>query len=241
MIADSRIKEMTLGLFKQESERDQQKKVGASDFSDPCEYHLAKKLLGQDSGEFKYFLGAKIGTATHEFLEARIPRVDLTQYPEFGSAVVEQSIVIGELQGYGVIKSKPDLVLVDGKHLIDWKTSKRDKSKQLQAVIDGIAKDTKVAAEAKYSLKKYYAQSQIYAYGLNKAGTEIDACSLVFINRDGTYDPDIWTYTFAYDEEFAQSMWDRLERIWLEVSGDRDLEDFPRDPECFNCKVLDAE
>lgn len=239
MIADSRIKEMTLGLFKLESERDQQKKVGASDFSDPCEYHLAKKLLGIAPNEFKYFLGAKIGTATHEFLEARIPKIDLDEYPEFASAQIEQTITIGELDGYGVIKSKPDLVLVDGKHLIDWKTSKRDKSKQMQAVIDGIAKDTKVAAEAKYSLSKYYAQAQIYAYGLNKSGTEIDACSLVFINRDGTYDPDIWTWTFDYDESAGQQMWDRLERIWNEVSGDRDIEDFPRDPECFTCKVLE--
>lgn len=240
MIADSRIKEMTLALFKIESERDKQSKVGASDFSDPCEYHLAKKLLGGEPGEFKYFLGAKIGTATHEFLEARIPQIDIAEYPEFASAVVEETITIGELDGYGVIKSKPDLVLRDGKHLIDWKTSKRDKSKQLQAVIDGIAKDTKVAAEAMYSLKKYYAQAQIYAYGLNKSGTEIDACSLVFINRDGTYDPDIWTYTFPYDEAFAQSMWDRLARIWEEVSTGKDLEEFSKDPECFSCKVLEG-
>ena len=240
MIADSRIRDMALGLFKQESARDQQKKVGASDFSDPCEYHLAKKLLGQPSGEFKYFLGAKIGTATHEFLESRIGTTDLDEFPEFKSAVIEETIILGELEGYGTVKSKPDLVLVEGKHLVDWKTSKRDKSKQLQAVVDGIAKDTKAAAEALYSVKKYYAQAQIYAWGLNKSGTEIDACSLVFINRDGSYDPDIWTYTFPYDEAFAQSMWDRLVRLWDEVSSGRNLEDFERDPMCFNCKVIDG-
>jgi hypothetical protein len=241
LIADSRIKEMTLGLFKIESDRDKQSKVGASDFSDPCEYHLAKKLLGGEPGEFKYFLGAKIGTATHEFLEARIPQINLEEFPEFGSARIEETITIGELEGYGVIKSKPDLVLVDGKHLIDWKTSKRDKSKQLQAVIDGIAKDTQAAKEALYSLKKYFAQAQIYAYGLNKSGIEVDGCSLVFINRDGTYDPDIWSYTFPYDADFAQSMWDRLERIWDEVSRQgKNLEEFERDPECFNCKVLEG-
>jgi hypothetical protein len=201
---------------------------------------LAKKLLGMPGGEFKYFLGAKIGTATHEFLEKRMETVDFDEFPEFKSAKIEQTIVLGELDGYGTVKSKPDLVLVDGKHLVDWKTSKRDKSKQLQAVVDGTAKDTKAAAEALYSLKKYYAQAQIYAWGLNKSGTEIDACSLVFINRDGSYDPDVWTYTFPYDEEFAQSMWDRLVRLWSEVSGGRDLEEFERDPMCFNCKVVDG-
>ena len=241
MISDLRIREMALGLFKQESARDKQRKVGASDFSDPCEFHLAKKLLGLPIGEFKYFLGAKIGTATHEFLEKRIETADLDEFPEFGSARIEESIVLGELEGYGVIKSKPDLVLVEGKHLVDWKTSKRDKSKQLQAVVDGTAKDTKAASEALYSLKKYYAQAQIYAWGLNKSGTEIDACSLVFINRDGTYDPDVWTYTFPYDEAFAQSMWDRLARIWTEVSSGKDLDSFEKDPQCFNCKVTEGD
>ena len=91
-----------------------------------------------------------------------------------------------------------------------------------------------------YSLKKYYAQAQIYAWGLNKGGIKIDACSLVFINRDGTYDPDVWTYTFDYDEEFARSLWKRLERIWEELQGGKDLDEFQREENCFNCKVLDA-
>jgi hypothetical protein len=236
MISDSRIKELTLGLFKQESARDKQVKVGASDFSDPCEHHLAKKLKGIHGGEFKYWLGAKIGTATHEFLEKRIESVDVELYPEFKGALVEETIVLGDLAGYGVIKSKPDLVLVEGNHLIDWKTSKRDKSKKLQNVVHGLSED----ADSMYSLKKYYAQAQIYAWGLNKGGTKIDACSLVFINRDGTYDPDVWTYTFEYDEEFARSMWKRLERIWGELQGGKDLDEFQREENCFNCKVLDA-
>lgn len=240
MIPDSRIKEMALGLFKQQSARDGQRKVGASDFSDPCEYHLAKKLLGLPRGESKYWMGAKVGTAIHEFLEARIETVDLDEFPEFASARVEQTIVLGELENYGTIKSKPDLAFVEGKHLVDWKSSKREKSKQLQSVVLGEAKDTRVAAEATYTLKRYFAQAQIYAWGLNKEGIEIDACSLVFINRDGTYDPDVWTWTFPYDADFAQSMWDRLARIWAEVQSGKDIEEFQREEHCFDCKVLEA-
>ena len=236
MITDDRIKAITLGLFKQESARDKQIKIGASDFSDPCEYHLAKKLKGIGGGTFKYWLGAKIGTATHEFLEKRIETVDIKEYPEFKDAKVEQTIVLGELEGYGTIKSKPDLVLVNGGHLVDWKTSKRDKSKKLQNVIYGLSED----ADSMYTLKKYYAQAQIYAWGLNKEGTKIDGCSLVFINRDGTYDPDIWSYTFEYDKDFAQKMWERLERIWKEVSSGKELEEFQRESHCFNCKVIDG-
>jgi hypothetical protein len=240
MISDSRIRELALGLFKQESARDKQKKIGASDFSDPCEYHIAKKLLGLPSGEFKYWMGAKVGTAIHEFLEKRIESVDLEEFPEFTGALVEQSILLGELEGYGTIKSKPDLALVEGKHLVDWKTSKREKSRQLQSAVYGEAKETKVYAESMYTLKRYFAQAQIYAWGLNKQGTEIDACSLVFINRDGTYDPDVWTWTFPYDEKFAESMWARLSRIWGDLQAEKPLEDFPKEEYCFDCKVLEA-
>ncbi len=236
MITSDRIKDLSLSLFKQESARDKQKKIGASDFSDPCEYHLAKKLLGQSTGEFKYWMGAKLGTATHEFLETRIPLSDFSEYPEFEGALIEQTITLGELDGYGVIKSKPDLVLVKGDHLIDWKTSKRDKSKKLQNVIHGLSED----AESTYTLKKYFAQAQIYAWGLNNSGVKVDACSLVFINRDGTYDPDVWDWTFPYQEDFAVSMWVRLERIWKDLQDGREIESFEREPFCFNCKVLDA-
>lgn len=236
MLTQDRVQELTLSLFKQESSRDKQKKIGASDFSDPCEYHLAKKLLGQPSGEFKYWMGAKLGTATHEFLEKRIPLSDFSEYPEFKDARIEESIVLGELEGYGTIKSKPDLALIHGDHLIDWKTSKRDKSKKLQNVIHGLRDDE----ESRYTLKKYFAQAQIYAWGLNNSGVKIDGCSLVFINRDGTYDPDVWNYTFPYDENFALSMWSRLERIWGQLQDGADLETFERDIFCFNCKVLDA-
>jgi hypothetical protein len=241
MITENRMKELALSLFKQESERDKQKKIGASDFSDPCEYHLAKKLLGVQMPEFKYYLGGKLGTATHEFLEKRIPISNFEQFPEFASAVIEQSIVLGELEGYGVIKSKPDLVLVDGAHLVDWKTTKRDKSKQLRDVIHGVGKDTKASADAAYSLKKYYAQAQIYAWGLNKNGIKIDSCSLVFVNRDGTNDADVWPWTFPYSEDFALAMWERLERIWSEVRNGKDVETFDKEAQCFSCNVLEEQ
>lgn len=236
MITDTRVKELALSLFQQQSSRDSQKLVGASDFSDPCEYHLASKLMGIEQPVFKYWMGARIGTAVHEFLEARIPNSDFEQYPEFSSARIEQTIRLGKLEGYGEVKSKPDLAFVDNKHLVDWKTSNRKKSKALQAIIF----EGKEDPEASYTLRRYYAQVQIYAWGLNKNNIPIDGCSLVFINRDGTYEPDLWTWTFDYDEKFALDVWHRLERIWKEIQNGKELESFPREENCFNCKVLDA-
>lgn len=236
MITDQRVKEIALGLFRQESARDGQKLIGASDFSDPCDHHLAKRLAGVKSGSFKYWMGAKLGTAVHEYLESQIERADMESFPELDGAFVEKTITLGELDGYGVIKSKPDLVMVEGSHLVDWKTSKRDKSRKLQNVIHGLSDD----GSATYTLRRYYSQAQIYAWGLNKEGIEIDGCSLVFINRDGTYEPDVWTYTFEYDQSVAESLWERLESIWSDLRAGRDFEDFERQEHCFNCKVIDA-
>lgn len=221
--------------MKQVSERDAQKKIGASDFSDPCAYHLAKKLLGEKEGPSKYWLGAKIGTSIHSLLEDAISKADLEELPELKGAEVEKKIYLGTLDGYGDINSKPDFAMIKEKHLVDWKTSTRPKVKKMQSVLF----DEKNDPATNYTIQKYYTQLQIYAWGLNKAGIEIDGCSLVFVNRDGTSDSDIWSYTFEYSEEYAQGAWDRLETIWAGLQADPTPEQFSRHAECFKCKVSD--
>jgi hypothetical protein len=235
MLTNTRVQEITLSLLKQQSERDSQKKIGASDFSDPCSYHLAKKLLGVPELPAKYWLGAKVGTAIHSLLEDAIDKADLSELPELEGAEVEKKIHLGELEGYGEIKSKPDFALVKDKHLIDWKTSTRDKTKKMQKTLFEEKADPAVL----YTIQKYFTQVQIYAWGLNRAGIEIDGCSLVFINRDGTTDYDVWSYTFDYSEEYAVSTWNRLEEIWRSLQNDPSPEQFDRHPECFKCKVTD--
>lgn len=235
MLTNTRVQDIALELLKQKSERDGQKKIGASDFSDPCSYHLAKKLLGVPELPAKYWLGAKIGTAIHSLLEDAVEKADLTQLPELEGAEIEKKIYLGELEGYGTISSKPDLALVRDNHLIDWKTSTRDKTRKMQRVIFEEKPDQAMI----YTIQKYYTQTQIYAWGLNKAGTPIDGCSLVFINRDGTTDSDVWSYTFEYSEEYAKSTWERLQSIWSGLKADPTPEQFDRHPECFKCKVTD--
>lgn len=235
MLTNTRVHEITLALLKQQSERDSQKKIGASDFSDPCAYHLAKKLLGEQEAPAKYWLGAKVGTAMHSLLEDAIDKADLTELPELEGAEVEKKIHLGNLEGYGEIKSKPDFALVKDKHLIDWKTSTRDKTKKMQKALFEEKSDPAVM----YTIQKYYTQVQAYAWGLNRAGIEIDGCSLVFINRDGTTDYDVWSYTFEYSEEYAQGTWNRLESIWNGLKSDPNPEQFDRHSECFKCKVTD--
>lgn len=225
---DTEVRDFALMLLKQESDRDRQRKVGASQISDPCTYHLARALVTFGEQESKYWLGAKIGTAVHMFLEDALDKSSLAD------AIVEKKILLGELEGYGTISSKPDLVLPSRKHLIDWKTSTRAKMKKMRAYIDN-PEDGK--ADVAYTLQKYVAQVQLYAWGVNNSGIEIDNCSLVFINRDGTMESDVWTYTFEYSEELAKSVWDRLVNLWAEILNGIDLEELDRNEHCFKCAI----
>lgn len=230
MLTNNDVKQLTVDLFKQRSDRDKQHKVGASNISNPCTRHLAHDLLGTPEAEFKYWMGGKIGTAIHSFLESAIESSDSDV---FDGCIVEEKITLGEIPGYGVVNSKPDLVLPNSNHLIDWKTTSRAKVKKLQNVVDGIKQD----AESLYTLQKYVGQAQLYAWGLNKAGTQIDRSTLVFINRDGTYENDIWTYTFDYDENIAIALWDRVNAIWHELQDGAHPNDYPNDEHCFKCSV----
>jgi hypothetical protein len=238
MLHDLQVHDLTVRLFKLETERDKQKKVGASQISDPCSYHLAKALIGAPETPSKYWLGGKIGTAVHSFIEESIDKADIADFPELEGCVVEQKINLGELPEYGTINSKPDLMLVKHDHLIDWKTSSRDKMKKMRRVLDALENGEPVKDSGSYAtLMKYVAQMQLYAWGLNRGGTPVDGCSLVFINRDGTTEADIWTHTFDYSEEFALAIWGRLENLWGQIQSGVDLESIEKDADCFKCAM----
>lgn len=228
---DHKVKEFALGLLKQESSRDKQKKIGASQISDPCTYHLAKALLAESETPSRYWLGAKIGTGVHLLLEDAVAKTDM---PEAKDALVEQKIVLGTLDGYGEITSKPDLMLTEMNHLIDWKTTTRKKAKKLQASIDF---PDMADEESKYTLQRYSAQVQLYAWGLNNAGHNVEDCSIVFINRDGTDESDVFSWTFPYSEEYAVLIWERLENLWSTIQMGIDIETLDKSQHCFRCKI----
>jgi len=224
------IKDLTVDLFLQESERDKQRKVGASQISDPCTRHLAKALIGEKEPPAKYWLGGKIGTAIHSFIENAI---DTSTEHIFSDAIVERKIELGYIDGYGGISSKPDLVLPSINHLIDWKTSSRKKVKLIKDLVDGI----KQSPASEYTLQKYIGQTQLYAWGLNQAGTKIDDITIVFINRDGTYAEDIWTYSIPYEGQIAIALWDRLVALWNELQDGAHPDNYPPNEHCFKCSM----
>lgn len=227
-LSDEQVKRLTLDLLKNPSERDKQRKVGASQIANPCDYCLGRalKVGGESKNQSnRWWMGARIGTAIHAALEAEaeqhIDRPRSYHFDALEGARIEERITLGTLDGYGVIGSKPDLVLVKHNHLIDHKTS--TKVKLAHYKLDGVP-------------TAYIYQTQLYAWGLNQQGTTIERISLNFIARDGTQDSDIWVTSFDYDESVALRAWSRLELIWAYVQ-DHDVNTLQSHEDCFDCSV----
>lgn len=229
-LSGSRVKMLAIGLLNNETDRDRQRKVGASQISNPCTRCLASDLSGVKQGPSKYWLGGKIGTAVHKAIEEEIPN---SEQPELKDVRIEEKIILGQLEGYGTISSRPDLTLAGYGHLIDWKTTTRAKSKKIQKWIDGVSQD----AATTYTMQKYIGQSQLYAWGSNQAGTFVDGISLVFINRDGTNEIDVLEYTYEYDEAMALALWNRLVALWDELREGSHPENYPSHSECYTCSI----
>lgn len=225
------VKQMMIDLFLQESDRDKQWKVGASQISDPCTRHLAHALVRTPQGPQKYWLSSKIGTAIHGFIESAI---DKSSDIRLSGALVERKIELGDVPGYGSISSSPDLVLVNSGLLIDHKSTNRAKIKKVKDFVDGIKHDS----ATEYTIQKYLGQTNLYAWGMNaKQGANIDQIAINFINRDGTNEKDFYCLLTPYDEKLAVGLWNRLVNLWDELESGLHPDNFQGHPECYKCNV----
>jgi YD repeat-containing protein len=232
----TQVKRLILDLLKNPSERDRQRKVGASNISQPCDYCLGMALSNgafSENASNKWWLPARIGTAIHGALEdeeyKNIDRPTSYHFEALEGALIEQRITLGTIDGYGVIGSKPDLVLTSHNHLVDHKTTTKEKLKHYK--LDGVP-------------LAYLYQTQLYAWGLNKSGIKIEHISLNFICRDGSTDDDIWVYTFDYDESMAIKAWDRLDGIWKFITSNNThkpklelINELSSHKDCFKCSI----
>lgn len=225
--------EIVLELLKRPTERDKQVKVGASNFSRLCARCLADDLTaGQESEVYDspYWAGAVIGTAIHNLLESRVQEM----YPDW---LPEQKLILGQLPGYGVVKSTTDLYIPEDRHLIDFKTTSKKKLVFIREALttEGNKYDISDVAEARYKVAGYLNQVMSYGRGLTLAGHVVESVSLVFICRDGVGDKDIWSHTVPYDSEQAEAVWDRLERLWEWLQEGNSPEDLDSHPQCWTC------
>lgn len=108
------VRALTIELLTEETDRDRQTRVGASDLSDQCDRSLAYALLGEtnrSSVTDRYWLGRVIGSSVGALLESRaITRPELSP---------ERHVWFGDIPGYGCVGGSIDL-LVD-RTIVDFK------------------------------------------------------------------------------------------------------------------------
>lgn len=169
------VRYLAVSLLTLPTARDGQKRVGASNLSNGCQFCLASNLIG-DTRESplleKLFLGHTTGTALHGLIAERgtaaMAQIAATSgydhvrsvqmeaiASHFDDARIEEHIPLGTLGTYGEVGSTPDLILPSRAHLIDWKSSTRHKSAIMrdalgQTNFGRTHKDVKLS-EAKYA------------------------------------------------------------------------------------------
>ena len=225
---------IALELLKAPTERDQQTKVGASNFSASCVRCLADALMkhNQTSEPEDRFAwaGAVIGTAIHDYLEKRVRYF----HPDW---LPEQKVALGELPEYGVIKSTTDLYIPEQKHVIDWKSTTKAKLVFIKRAFkdEPSEYDLTDVTDARYKVASYVNQVMSYGRGMVLAGHDVEWVSLVFVCRDAVGDKDIWSKTLPYDAEQAEKVWDRLVRLWDWLTAGGEPDTLPSSAGCYFC------
>lgn len=224
-------KELALELLKEKTKRDKQVKIGASNASNPCTKCLAEDLMGVPKLPSAYWAGAVVGTAIHNMLDARVQKL----HPEMDP---EMNLVIGELAGYGEIRSTTDLYY-DGQ-VNDWKTTTLKKSPALKEAWNTEPSDWDGhdLRNARYKVLSHKAQTHLYGRGVALMGRSVKNISIGYIPRDARTDSDIWGVVKPFDPAYAEAVWGRLEAIWRAVQAGRDLGTFAAHPDCFYCNVV---
>jgi len=199
---------------------------------------LAEKLLGIHEEDKATKLAPTEGTAWHHYVEYLSGKYD---DPE--NTLVETKVVVGEVEGYGPIKGTMDRFEIDLGHGIDWKLMGKKRIKQLARGLvttrDGMVvfdPDSPAAG----TLKKYYAQLQLYGKGMEDAGHEVNALSLLCITRDSTtetVEQGATEIQFPYDRKVAESVLLRASQIYAWASDpDNNVDELDSDDGCWYCK-----
>lgn len=225
-------RQLVVDLLSKQSERDKQISIGASNLSNTCTRCLGDDMIGVRQPRGKYFLGSVIGTAIHSHIEL-MAQGDPNLLTEF-------KVVIGEIEGYGVVKSTTDLFVQDEGLSVDFKTTTKKKLVSLKEAYSTKPDDydTDTLRSARSTVKKYTAQLMLYGMGLENAGYEVKAVTPVFICRDALTDDtsSIWApKPTPYSREAAEAIFSRGVRLWEALRSGRDVATLVSDPTCYYC------
>jgi len=212
MLTDNEIRDLAIDALTQKTARDAQRRIGASDLSDPCDFCLAAKLLGQSRETAlgnKTWLGRTIGTSVHGLIESRLSGDHNVANAE--EAEVENHVWFAELGTYGKVGGSIDLSLPE--QIVDWKGSTRKKTALMEDYLQslgeyrqGLPSRWKQQARGNWKLEfsdcAYSLSDNDYRAEMAKQVTKVSGyygqltlymkgsgrrrASIVFINRDGT-------------------------------------------------------
>lgn len=232
----STLKSFLRSLWTEKSERDLQRLVGASNLSNECTRCLAGDMAGEEQPPSEYVMGAKIGTAVHLYLEEEVKKYDW--------GVPETKVILGEIPGYGVIKSTSDLYVPSLFAIVDHKTTTIKKLEIIRSLVQldrlhnipEFEPDTHT--EARKKVKRYLVQGNLYGLGAENRGDKVETVALNFIPRDSKKIDDMWVYEVDYDRDVAIRALARGQKIWDALVAGKQLDTFKSDPDCYTCNVL---
>jgi hypothetical protein len=201
-LTDAELRHLTISLLTAETARDKQRRIGASNLANQCDYCLACALVGisrETPQTSRAWLGRVIGTALHALLEQRAGAAF-----DPANALIEHRINLGDLGTYGPVGSTLDFAIIDEGHIIDWKGATIQDILLLDDFLrmargedpqygrshkfvklserDYAAKLLKV----EYKAVGYKNQLHLYGLGLEAEGCRVDMLSNMFIARDST-------------------------------------------------------
>ena len=243
MKADLTLTSMAIAVFAERTERDKQRLIGASNFSNPCDRCVADDLAGVEHEPNATWLPAVVGTAVHSLAEERLTKSESLR-EMFHHPKTEEKLELGEIKGYGMIKSTTDLYIPEMNICWDWKTTTRDKLRVYDTLF-GLELEVPedVYSDAKYNelrrhlktIEGYVYQLHAYGKGCVDAGLQVDSLAIGFVCRDGKDENDIKVFKVNYDPNLAQQVWDRVNLIWAYIQDGTGLDSFSSHPYCWYC------
>lgn len=219
-----------ISLLKSPTERDLQTRVGASDLSNMCTRCLADALLAlkNEPEESPFWLSPRLGAGLHLLIEERAPK---------HGALPEHKLVLGELPGYGLVKSTADLYVTEERLVVDAKSTKRVKLAQYKRVL--LEDDpSESLLPARNTLDTYVNQTMLYGRGYELEGREVEQVGILFVCRDGAGDNDVWGVTWPYDRARADAVWARAAALWAWLDAGNDPDALKRAEGCWVCTNL---
>jgi len=179
-------------------------------------------------------MGAWTGTAMHNRMEDEV-----TQHRADQGWLSEQRLVLGEIPGYGTVKSTTDLYLPDnGGTVGDFKSTTRDKLAHIRRALEEPEDPLEITkvTEARVKVSGYLNQVMLYGRGVRDTlHLPVAKVALIFLCRDGVSDKDVWVFETDYDENRANKVWDRAVRLWEWLQAGNDPRQLNSHPQCYYC------